>query len=244
MDWILANPDFDVTTEAATQQDEQTSDDQQNKPDVPKVAQTPEERAASAAALQERLNKARELRIAKEKQEKIEKEKERREQGKQISSTKESFEQVQMRKAAELRRKEKQQAAADRERVRKQIQEDKERRKRAADEAKNVTSAAAVGATSQVTQEIKKAATERPRATNTRLQLRLPDGSRRVQVFEADDSLKAVYDFVSGIYGEGPFELVSAGPPPIKFKIDDDIAKSLDELNLCPSAVVMVQKKN
>ena len=54
-----------------------------------------------------------------------------------------------MRKAAELRRKEKQQAAADRERVRKQIQEDKERRKRAADEAKNVTSAAAVGATSQ-----------------------------------------------------------------------------------------------
>ena len=74
-----------------------------------------------------------------------------------------------------------------------------------------------------MTQEIKKAATERPRATNTRLQLRLPDGSRRVQVFEADDSLKAVYDFVSGIYGEGPFELVSAGPPPIKFKIDDDI---------------------
>lgn len=79
MDWILANPDFDLTTEA-TQQDEQTGDDQQNKPDVPKVAQTPEERAASAAALQERLNKARELRIAKEKQEKIEKEKERREQ--------------------------------------------------------------------------------------------------------------------------------------------------------------------
>ena len=79
MDWILSNPDFDITTEAV-QQEEQTSDEQQNKPDVPKVTQTPEERAASAAALQERLNKARELRIAKEKQEKIEKEKERREQ--------------------------------------------------------------------------------------------------------------------------------------------------------------------
>jgi len=236
MDWILANPDFDVEAAAEVKHDEE------NKPDVPKVSQTPEERAAAAAALQERLNKAREVRIAKEKAEKIEKEKERREQGKKTTSTKDTFEQIQMKKMAELRKKEKLQAASDKERVRKQIQEDKERRKRAADDAKSATSAAAVAETSQVTQEIKKAATERVRPTNTRLQIRLPDGSRRVQVFEADDSLKVVRSFVSGIYEEGDFDLVSAGPPPVKFSLDDDTAKSLDELNLCPSAVVMVQK--
>ena len=69
--------------------------------------------------------------------------------GKKTTSTKDTFEQIQMKKMAELRKKEKLQAASDKERVRKQIQEDKERRKRAADDAKSATSAAAVAETSQ-----------------------------------------------------------------------------------------------
>ena len=50
-----------------------------------------------------------------------------------------------------------------------QIAEDKERRRLAAEAAKNATSADAVAATSQVTQEIQ-AKVARPAPTNTRLQ--------------------------------------------------------------------------
>ena len=49
--------------------------------------------------------------------------------GKQINSTKDTFEQLQMKRAAEERRREKEQAKKDKERVRAQIAEDKERRK-------------------------------------------------------------------------------------------------------------------
>jgi len=233
MDWILANPDYEIGAESQVIKGEET-------PTTPKVAQTPEERAASAAALQERLNKARDLRIQKEKEEKLQKEIERREQGKQITSTKDTYEQIQMKRAAEERRREKEQAKKDKERVRAQIAEDKERRKRAAESAKNATSAEAVAATSTATQPHIQ---PRPKvqATNTRLQIRFPDGSRRVQVFEADDELKKVNQFVSGQF-EGDFDLVSGGPPPKKLTPDDQ-GKTLDELSLCPSAVIMVQKK-
>merc|ERR1711937_998556 len=61
MDWILANPDYEIGTE------ESEVIKGEDTPTTPKVVQTPEERAASAAALQERLNKARNLRVQKEK---------------------------------------------------------------------------------------------------------------------------------------------------------------------------------
>ena len=51
-----------------------------------------------------------------------------------------------------------------------QIAEDKERRRLEAERAKGETAAAAVGETSQLTQEIK-AKVARPAATNTRLQV-------------------------------------------------------------------------
>ena len=54
--------------------------------------------------------KARDLRIEKEKEEKRQKEIERREQGKQLTTQKDSFEQLQMKRAAEERRREKEQA--------------------------------------------------------------------------------------------------------------------------------------
>ena len=76
-----------------------------------------------------------------------------------------------------------------------------------------------MGATSTVTQEIKEKA-QKTRATNTRLQVRFPDGSRRVQVFEAEDTLKKVGDFVSANI-DFAFDLVSGGPPPKKFAESD-----------------------
>jgi len=250
MDWILANPDFvpDPSDVPESQSGEPTPSPliggDQDTPVVAAPERTPEEKAKAAKELQERLDKAREVRMEKERQEKIEKEKERREQGKAMSTMKESYEQMEMKRLAAQRKKEKAQAIKDKERVRQQIAEDKERRRLEAEKAKNETSAAAVGETSQLTQEIK-AKVARPAATNTRLQIRFPDNSRRVQTFEASDKLSAVSSYAQrngGFESESDFELIFQDRPPKKFG-SSDMDSTLDDLNLCPSAVIMVQKK-
>jgi len=252
MDWILANPDFvpdpsDVPESPSGEPSSTPSPLIGGDQDTPVVAapeRTPEEKAKAAKELQERLDKAREVRIAKEKQEKIDKEKERREQGKAMGTMKESYEQMEMKRLAAQRKKEKAQAIKDKERVRQQIAEDKERRRLEAERAKNETSAAAVGETSQLTQEIK-AKVARPAATNTRLQIRFPDNSRRVQTFEASDKLSVVSSYAQrngGFESESDFDLIFQDRPPKKFG-SSDMDSTLDDLNLCPSAVIMVQKK-
>jgi len=161
-----------------------------------------------------------------------------------MGTMKESYEQMEMKRLAAQRKKEKAQAIKDKERVRQQIAEDKERRRLEAEKAKNETSAAAVGETSQLTQEIK-AKVARPAATNTRLQIRFPDNSRRVQTFEASDKLSVVSSYAQrngGFESESDFELIFQDRPPKKFG-SSDMDSTLDDLNLCPSAVIMVQKK-
>jgi len=250
MDWILANPDFvpDPSDVPESQSGEPTPSPliggDQDTPVVAAPERTPEEKAKAAKELQERLDKAREVRMEKERQERIEKEKERREQGKAMGTMKESYEQMEMKRLAAQRKKEKAQAIKDKERVRQQIAEDKERRRLEAEKAKSETSAAAVGETSQLTQEIK-AKVARPAATNTRLQIRFPDNSRRVQTFEASDKLSAVSSYAQrngGFESESDFELIFQDRPPKKFG-SSDMDSTLDDLNLCPSAVIMVQKK-
>jgi len=252
MDWILANPDFvpdssdipEKSTDGPVTPSPLIGGDQET-PVVAAPERTPEEKAQAAKELQERLDKARDLRLEKEKQERIEKEKERREQGKAMTTMKESYEQMEMRRLAAQRKKEKAQAAKDKERVRQQIAEDKERRRLESEKAKNQTSAAAVGETSQLTQEIK-AKVARPAPTNTRIQIRFPDNSRRVQVFEADDNLSVVSRFCKsngGFESESEYDLIFQDRPPKKFG-PSDMDSTLEELNLCPSAVIMVQKKS
>jgi len=253
MDWILANPDFvpdpsDVP-ESATSEPANPSPLIGGDQDTPVVAapeKTPEEKAQAAKELQQRLDKAREIRLEKERQERIEKEKERREQGKAMGTMKESYEQMEMKRLAAQRKKEKAQAIKDKERVRQQIAEDKERRRLEAERAKGETSAAAVGETSQLTQEIK-AKVARPAATNTRLQIRFPDNSRRVQTFEASDKLSVVSSYaqrnaIPPFESESDFDLIFQDRPPKKFG-SSDMDSTLEDLNLCPSAVIMVQKK-
>lgn len=240
MDWILANPDYVPETVP----EKSVIGGNEDTPVIEAPERTPEEKAQAAKELQERLDKARDIRLEKEKQERIEKEKERREQGKAMTSMKDSYEQMEMKRLAAQRKKEKAQAIKDKERVRQQIAEDKERRRLEAEKAKNETSAAAVGSTSEVTKEIQ-AKVARPAPTNTRLQIRFPDNSRRVQVFEASDMLSVVTRFArsnGGFGSDTEFDLIFQDRPPKKFT-DSDSEKTLEELNLCPSAVIMVQKR-
>lgn len=70
---------------------------------MPAPVLTEEEKTERAQALQDRLNKAREKRLADEKAERIEKEKLRRTEGKDLGQIKHDFEEKMMKKAAEER---------------------------------------------------------------------------------------------------------------------------------------------
>lgn len=247
MDWILSHPDWeselpesshDAGAEATA---EQGTEDAEPKPE-PKPL-TDEEKAEKAAALQDRLNQAREKRLEEEKKERIEKEKTRRKEGKEIGTIKEEYQAKMMRKQAEERKRQKLADAAAKKRVQEQIAADKAARLARSQSEK---STAAIAETSGVVREKREeAAKTRPTATNTRIQLRLPDGKRLVQVFEADETLSALirYAYMNTGLEESAFRLVSGGMPPQKFT-EADREKTLADLSLVPSAVVMVQKMN
>jgi len=246
MDWILSHPDWESELPPTATETEEPAGggetgSQEETPVVPKEPLTEEQKQERALALQERLNKAREKRLEEEKKDKIEREKNRRKDGKDIGNIKEEYQAKMMRKQAEERKREKLANAAAKKKVQEQIAADKAARLARSNAEK---STAAVAETSQVVrekqEEVRK---QQPTATNTRIQLRLPDGKRLVQVFESDESLSALirYAHMNSGLEESEFRLVSGGMPPKKFT-DEDREKTLVDLSLVPSAVVMVQK--
>ena len=124
MDWILSHPDWESelpeSNPDADSEPQEGTEQAEPKPE-PKPL-TDEEKAEKAAALQERLNKAREKRLEEERKEKIEKEKTRRKEGKEIGTIKEEYQAKLMRKQAEERKRQKLADAAAKKRVQEQVQ--------------------------------------------------------------------------------------------------------------------------
>lgn len=255
MDWILANPDWESQLPGASSSDPTDPEsepgssegpaDPEAIPVVPATPLTDEEKAERAKALQDRLNKARDKRLEEEKKDKIEREKSRRKEGRELGDIKSDYQAKLMKKQADERRREKAADAAAKKRVQEQIAADKAARIARSNAAK---ATAAVAETSplvleQQEEKRKQEIAKRPTPTNTRIQFRLPDGKRLVQVFEADENLSNLIRYAHQNTGlpEESFRLVSGGMPPTKFT-DSDRDKTLVELSLVPSAVVMVQK--
>ena len=87
----------------------------------PKKPLTEEERKERAAALQDRLEKARNKRLEEERKEAIEKEKTRRKEGQNIGTIKEDYQQKMMKKQALERKKQKAADAEAKRRVKEQV---------------------------------------------------------------------------------------------------------------------------
>lgn len=167
---------------------------------------------------------------------------ERRKLGKELQEFKRKQEEDQTKRLLEERQKEKEEERAARERVRQQIALD--RAERAARYARNVQEENAAKEAriqaAQQEQEAKREAAVRQRSSVARLQFRLPDGSSISSQFPAQSRLREARQFaqqeVGGAYGS--FTLATMFPR--REFTNEDLDRTLAELELAPSASIVL----
>ncbi len=152
-----------------------------------------------------------------------------------------------MKKLAEAKRREKEEARLAKQKVRDEIERDKRDRaakfgKKSSDNTATVGSSPA-GPAAAVSSPAPAAATPQKEYDQCRLQIRLPTGQALTQTFGAKESLAAVrlYVEMNRTDDPGPFTLMTSFPR--KMFGNDDMEKPLTELGLVPSAVLIVTKK-
>ncbi|CAH1241796.1 UBXN4 [Branchiostoma lanceolatum] len=191
----------------------------------------------------ERMERAKRLieeRREAKRQEEIEegkrKEKERRRQGQEMVKAKQTTQERQAKARAEELRKAKEEERLARERVREQIARDREDRAARYKQEKEEREQA------QVVREQEKAAEEASRQAArsefARLQFRLPDGSSVTNTFASRDNLEAARQFVAEHLQLQNFAMATTFPR--RQFTDADMASSLMDLGLAPSAALVV----
>ncbi|KAF9993421.1 hypothetical protein BGZ65_011041, partial [Modicella reniformis] len=195
---------------------------------------TEEEKRIQLAALRDRLAERRAAKAQVEKEEQKSAEKIRRKAGQDLTEAKARLEEKEMKQRIAAKKKEKEDEQKARAQIKAQIEADKADRLRKKQEAVNVAAAAnaATGPAASSAPASAKVYTE------TRLQIRQPEGQQPiVHTFQASDKLSAVYEFVRG-QRQGNFRLMTTFPRRV---LDgDDLEKSLSELQLVPSGVLVV----
>lgn len=200
---------------------------------------TEEEKAEQVRKLEEKLKQKRKEREEKEKLEALEKEKYRIRSGKEMIEAKRKLEEQEIKKLAELRRREKEDDKRARDRVRAQIEADKAARKAKADAAQGIAPAATPVIPNPV--PAKPSVPAAPKDyTETRLQIRLTNGQALTQTFGAKEQLSAVRVFIelNRTDGTAPFSLMTSFPK--KVFMPEDYEKPLEILGLVPSSVLIL----
>lgn len=204
---------------------------------------TEEEKKAQLALLEERIKAKRLEREEKEKQEALEKERLRIKSGKDMSEARRKLEEEEMKKIVEQRKREKQEEKMARERVKAQIEADKEARRAKAQQQSGQPLPAPAPAPVP--------ASPAPQVVlppkdykETKIQIRLPNGSTVVETFDKREQLSAVRLFIQLKQGDEPgtFPFGMMTTFPRKVFAGEDFEKSLEELQLVPSATIMVTK--
>jgi len=205
--------------------------------------------ASVQPSLNERVERAKQLveqrKMEKDREEQDKeknKEVERREIGKAMLERKRMLEEKELRDAAAQRRKDKEEERLAREKVKAQLEQDKlEKRmkfqaeKAAEQELRKENEKAALASAAE---DAERRAAER--ATSARIQFRLPDGSSQTKLFPSESPLSEVYDFVkTGLTTKySSFSLSTTFP---RRNLDTlDMSNTLKNLQLAPSATVMV----
>ncbi|XP_064622494.1 UBX domain-containing protein 1-like [Lineus longissimus] len=199
---------------------------------------TAEEKQAQLEKLQERLKAKREEKEAKEKQEAIAREKMRRQTGKEITEARQKLQDEELKRLAEIKRKEKLEEKLAKKKVLDDIERDK--KNRAAQFAKEKN---------QASQPQQSASKPQPAAQpvkkdydTCRIQITLTNGQRIQETFNAKEQLANVRVFVQTKRSDGdaPFRLMTNYPK--KVFTDEDMEKPLTELGLVPSASLILTK--
>uniref|UniRef100_A0A336LRM7 CSON015194 protein n=1 Tax=Culicoides sonorensis TaxID=179676 RepID=A0A336LRM7_CULSO len=201
---------------------------------------TEEEKQAQLAKLEEKLKQKRLEREAKEKEEQLEREKMRIKSGKDLLEARRKIEEEEMKKIVAQRKREKEEERLVRERVKAQIEADRLARK-----AKD----AGLPPGSNIPSPVQSPPTSsQPKAppkdySQTRIQIRLADGTAVVENFESKEQLAAVRLFIQMRHASSvniPFSLMTNFPK--KIFTEEDYEKPLSVLGLVPSAVLIVTK--
>lgn len=228
-----------------------------------KKALTEEEKKAQLALIEEKLKQKRVEREEREKADALERERNRIRSGKDMTEARRRMEEIEMKKIVDQRKREKEEEKAARDRVRAQIEADKAARKARWEphltnvklsanlnnsyrEAHNSPAAQlsdAVPSVSSTTTATTPTGVKSPprEYTETRIQVRLQDGSTLASEFNVKEPLSAVRVFIQVKTGiETPFALMTTFPR--KIFADEDYEKPLEVLGLVPSAVIIMTK--
>ena len=163
----------------------------------------------------------------------------RRDMGKAMAESKKKREEAEMLAAAEARRREKEEERVARQRVLDQIAADKAERKARQDRAR-LEAAGALPA-EPAPKPVDMTPSVPVNCDQARIQFRLPSGTTCVQTFESDSCLLEAHNFLVEQKGVQSFSL-STTFPRRNFN-EDDYAKTFRELQLLPSAALLVIAK-
>ncbi|GCC31094.1 UBX domain-containing protein 4 [Chiloscyllium punctatum] len=202
-------------------------------------SQTEEDLNARVERLTKKLEERREQKKEDELTNEIKVEIERRKVGKEMVEFKRKQEEDRTKRMLEERSRDKEEERLARERIRQQIALD--RAERAARYAKTKEEAEAAKKAAELQrQATEEARNKKERSNMCRIQFRLPDGSSFTNQFSADATLLEARQFaesqVGGVYGH--FELAITFPR--KQFTKDDYSKTLTELELVPSASIIL----
>ncbi|XP_042349178.1 UBX domain-containing protein 1 [Plectropomus leopardus] len=207
---------------------------------------TEEEKLEQVKRLEELMRVKQAERRERERAEELEREKQRRKQGQELQQIRQKLQDDDMKKLAEQRRREKMEDKMARQRVKEKIARDREERAQKFGGGGPTSTATS----SQPAQPSPSSPTSHgPPPTKkeydeSRIQVRLLDGSIITAVFKAQEPLAAVrvYVQVNGNTPEGQdFTLLSPYPRHVYTELD--MEKPLKELGLVPSASLVVTKK-
>lgn len=249
MEWILEHgndpePETPIGSAGVIAEDQSSSD--VNNETATKKEDDDLTKEEKLKKMQEKIEMRRKEKEEADKQMRIEQEKRRRKEGQELAKLKSELEYRETQKIVDERKRDKMADKLARQRVKEQIAQDREDRKRREQKEKEER----MGITAPVTQSSsvdKPAAAvkiERPTSSETRLQMVLPDGSKMVQTFQAQEPLSAVRVYISlnrkDSGGTEQFGLMTAFPRKIFTEEDYDVP--LYTLGLTPSAVLHVKK--
>ncbi|XP_038142507.1 UBX domain-containing protein 1 [Cyprinodon tularosa] len=215
-------------------------------PEGSKRPMTEEEKREQVKRLEELMRVKQAERRERERAEEVEREKQRRRQGQELQQIRQKIQDDEMKKLADQRRREKMEDKLARQRVKDKIARDREER---AQKFGGGAASSTVTPTQPTPPSPSSPTGQGPPPTKkeydeSRIQVRLLDGSTINTVFKAQEPLAAVrvYVQVNGNTPEGQdFTLLS--PYPRHVYTEMDMEKPLKELGLVPSAVLVVAKK-
>jgi len=201
---------------------------------------TEEEKKAKLEELKERLKEKR-LKKQKEEQEyEKQKEKVRRRTGKELNEARERMEKEELKRIYEKKKREQIEEKKARARVKAQIEQDRKERAAKAEEQKRLREGKAMS-NSNSNVSLNSTPSESVDYTETSIQIRIPGMPPIVHDFNSTDTLEKVYEFLLSSKPEFAGYSLSTTYPRKVFS-EQDKSKTLKELDLVPSSVLVLVK--